>query len=129
MSNSIDSYITKKYLLEFKLYSIRIKDCRDILSKFQTDEIKVRIRVWSGDVFWASTQFVKVKIKDSALSCDIKQYIKIKICPEISDYITVSLGAISAENDILDESLKSLKKEISIGYTKIDVMQIYKYNE
>ena len=116
---SIDSYLTKKTLIELKLHSVRIKDASQAKKDLNTEQLKLRLKINIGGIFWTSLPFASAKVKGDSISCDFKQICRVRINPDLSDYFFVTLLAVAAESDKLPDSLKTLKKEKKLGSVRI----------
>jgi len=124
---SVDSYLSKKSLLEIKLYSIRIKDISDIIKELGTKSLRLRIRITTGkDVFWTSTGFMKPKVKDDGMSCELKIICRIRVDSAMSEFVEIGLFVIAAGKSRVPDSLKTLKKEVKVGFTKISLLNLPK---
>lgn len=123
-AKSIDSYLTKKTLLELELHSIRLDDASDVIRDLETDNLRMRLKVTIGNIFWTSVPFAIPRMKGNSVTCDFKQVCKVRVDPNASDYVTISLHAIARENDRLPDALKTLKKELKLGYIKIVVADV-----
>jgi hypothetical protein len=123
---SVDSYLTKKTLIELKLHSIRLKDAAHVKEDLGTEDIKLRLKVNTGDIFWTSLPFVAPKMKGDSISCDFKHICRVRINPESSDYVMITLYAVAAESDKLPDTLKTLKKEAKLGLIKIPLADVVK---
>lgn len=121
---SVDSYLTKKTLVEFKLHSIRVKDATEVKSALGTDELRLRLKVTTGNIFWTSTPFVAPKMRNESISCDFKQICRIRVNPDSNEHIQIILFAVAAENDLLPDTLKTLKKEVKLGSKSIPLSTV-----
>lgn len=121
---SVDSYLTKKNLLELILHSVRLKDATDVKTALGTDELRLRLKINSGNIFWTSTPFVAPKMRNESISCDFKQICRVRINRDSSDHIRITLSAVAAEGDRLPDTLKTLKKEVKLGSKSIPLSSI-----
>lgn len=121
---SIDSYLSQKTLLDLKIYSMRIKNIDHIINELGTKDLIFRIKIWSGNTFWTSTPFSRPKLKESGATCEFKQTYRIRVDPAVVEFVTVSLWATTVEAGKIPDVLKSLKKEVMMGYTKIPTANI-----
>jgi len=120
----VDSYFSKKFLLELKIFSIRLEDISQVEEKLGTDRIWLRLKIWVGDVFWTASPFTLAKLKNKNLSCNIKQNYRLRIDPEVCNNVTLVLTAIDNAVDGLPDPLKSLRHEVQLGFSQIDVNNI-----
>jgi hypothetical protein len=119
LAHSVDSYLTKKSLLELKIFSIRLDDISQVEEKLKTTDVRLRLKIWVGNVFWTMTPFTFAKLKNKSLSCNMKQAYKLRIDTEVCKSITLTLTAIDNAVDGLREPLKSLRHEVRLGFSEI----------
>lgn len=124
LARSVDSYLSKKVLLELKLISIKLDDITQLENKLGTSDVRLRVKIWVGDVFWATSPFTFAKLKGRALSCNMKQVYRLRVDTEVCKFVTVMLCAIDNNADRLSDALKSLRQEAQLGYSQISLSQI-----
>lgn len=123
---SNDSYLSKKSLLEVKLYSVRVKDISDIVQQLGTKRLRLRVKVSTRDIFSTTTAFMKPKMKDEGMSCELKIVCRIRVDVAMWEFVDIGLFAIAAEKNRVPDVLKTLKKEINVGFTKISLLNLPK---
>lgn len=129
LARSIDSYFTKKTLLELKLLSVRLDEIHKVEEQLQTTDVRLRLKIWVGDVFWTATPYTFAKLKNSGLSCSMKQAYRLRIDPEVCKSITLVLFAIDNAVDKLASPLKSLRHEVQLGFSQIGLDKIESQNK
>eukprot|EP00826_Nyctotherus_ovalis_P014852 TRINITY_DN14178_c0_g1_i3.p1 TRINITY_DN14178_c0_g1~~TRINITY_DN14178_c0_g1_i3.p1 ORF type:complete len:680 (-),score=171.14 TRINITY_DN14178_c0_g1_i3:641-2680(-) len=129
LARSIDSYFTKKTLLELKLLSVRLDEIHKVEEELKTTDVRLRLKIWVGDVFWTATPYTFAKLKNSGLSCNMKQAYRLRIDPEVCKSITLVLFAIDNAVDKLVSPLKSLRHEVQLGFSQIGLDKIGAQNK
>ena len=122
---SIDSYISKKTLIEITFFKIRIKN----VSKIINDLNSVNIRFWikistQSEIFWIIIPCPDKKIQFNEYNNDIKLIARIRISKDIdiSPYIIISLMA-----EPIDTNSKN--KEIEVAFTKVELGNVLIQNK
>ena len=124
LAPSIDSYLTKKSLFEIKIYLARVQKLDEIIKVLKTPDIAFRVKIWAGDKFWTSTQFSRPRMKMNGGQCEFKQTYRIRVDPAMMDAVTVSLSVCPIEKGMLPDILESLKREMSLGFSRIRLSNI-----
>ena len=107
-------------LLEVKIYLVRIRKLDEMIKELKTVDLGFRVRIAAGERFWIATPFVKPKnMEKTAGLCDFKLSYRIRVDLLRFDTVTVSLWVCPIENGRLPDVLESLKKERSLGFTRL----------
>ncbi len=124
LAPSIDSYLTKKTLFELKIYLVRIQKLEEIMKEMKTPDVAFRVKIWAGDRFWAATPFSRPKLKKKGGMCEFKQTYRVRVDPAFMDAVMVSLWVCPIESGKLPDVLESLKREMSLGFSRVRLNNI-----
>eukprot|EP00826_Nyctotherus_ovalis_P033011 TRINITY_DN26617_c0_g1_i2.p2 TRINITY_DN26617_c0_g1~~TRINITY_DN26617_c0_g1_i2.p2 ORF type:complete len:108 (+),score=39.19 TRINITY_DN26617_c0_g1_i2:378-701(+) len=69
---------------------------------------------------------MKPKMKDEGMSCELKIVCRIRVDAAMWEFVDIGLFAIAAEKNRVPDVLKTLKKEINVGFTKISLLNLPK---
>ncbi len=124
LAPSVDSYLTKKTLLEVKVYLARIRQLDDIIKELGTRDIGFRVKIWAGERFWTATPFVRPSMKRRGGVCEFRQTFRVRVNPRSMDTVTISLWVCPLESGRLPDVLESLKRELSLGFSRLRLSAI-----
>ena len=129
LSRSIDSYLAKKKLAEFKILLARITDIKPIFQALKTEDIGLRLKIKMGDCFWTSTDIVKPKKDKKGYYCEIRQLIRLRYDPVNCPNAELIMVAFSNESQKLPKVFQPLKHEVIIGTSTIALDKFSKDKE
>lgn len=121
LARSIDSYLSKKTIIEFQINTAKFDSINPILKKFETDNVSFRIKINAGDLFWTSTPFVQHEEKPEGICIDFNQKFNIRVEYGKLDKIVISLWGCLAENNKLKDEFQALKTETFFGSTIVQL--------
>lgn len=124
LSRSVNSYLAKKKLIEFKILFARITDMKQIFQILKTDDVGVKLKIKMGENFWTSTDIVNPKKDKKGYFCELRQLIRLSYDQLQVPNAEFILVAFSNENQKLPKVFQSLKQEVIIGCSTIPINKL-----
>lgn len=119
LARSVDSYLNKKNLLEFKIYQVKLNNLDDLIQQLKSANLAFRVKIRVGDNFWTSTPFVKPIPQKKGVLCEFRQTYAIRVDKDKVDKAIISLWVCPIEEQKLPDEFQSLKTEVILGYSII----------
>ena len=124
LAHSIDSYQTKKTLLEVKLFTAKMNSIINITKMMNTQDLGFRVRFGVGENFVATTSYVVPVLKKTGVLLEFKKIYRLCVNVDYVKLVTLSLWVCPIEKKTLPDEFQSLKTEYCIGNTKIDLTNV-----
>ena len=119
LARSVDSYLNKKNLLEFKIYQVKLNNLDDLMKQLRTPNLAFRVKIRVGDNFWTSTPFVKAAIQRKSVICEFRQTYAIRVDKDKVEKAIISLWVCPVDEQKLPDEFQSLRQEGILGYSII----------